>query len=121
MNFQIIIKTKKENAKSHINYIYNQNNTSNKLLHNYCDYINELTDSKYIFLKRFYLIYSIKTNEFENLIKIEKELNQQYNLIKENLEKCGNYVSDLSEYTEDQLCKLISTIINERENLYEFY
>ena len=46
---------------------------------------------------------------------------KKYNLIKDCLGKCGNYVQDLSEYGDEKLCKLISSFINERESLYEFY
>lgn len=120
-DFQIIIKTKKENVNSHINYIYENKTSNKKLQQEYCNYIKRLASSKYIFLKRFYLIYSIKTNNFETLNKVEKELQQRYSLIKEYFELCGNYVSDFSTYTDDQLCNFISTFINERENLYEFY
>lgn len=120
-DFQIIIKTKKENVNSHVNYILRKNVTSNKLLQEYCNYIENLINSKEIFLKMFYLIYSINGKNFESLIKVEDELNKKYNKIEKYLKNCGNDVDDLSGYTDEEFCNLISTFINERENLYEFY
>ena len=69
----------------------------------------------------FYLIYSINGKNFESLIKVEDELNKKYNKIEKYLKNCGNDVDDLSGYTDEEFCNLISTFINERENLYEFY
>ncbi len=120
-DFQIIVKTRKENTKSHVDYICNNKNAPKHIQKQYCNYINELKNSNYIFLKSFYLIYSIKQDYLKNLIKVEKELNSKYSLIKECLEKCGNDVYDLSEYNDDKLCELISNFINEGESLYEFY
>lgn len=120
-DFQIIVKTKKENTNSHLKIISKQENVPNRIKEQYIDYINELANSKYIFLKSFYLIYSIKQDNIETLNKVEKELDSKYNLIKDCLGKCGNYVQDLSEYGDEKLCKLISSFINERESLYEFY
>lgn len=120
-DFQIIVRTRKENTKSHVDYIYQKENTPKHIKEEYCNYITELTNSNYIYLKSFYLIYSIKQDNPNDLIKIGKELSGKYSLIKECLEKCGNDVYDLSEYDDEKICKLISNFINEKESLYEFY
>lgn len=120
-NFQIIIKTKKEKVNNHITYIESLNSKNNEIQTNYINHILSLTNSEYIYSKEFYIIYSIKNTSNKNINQISNELNKMYLSIKENLSKCGNIVSDLSEYTDDYLIKLISSFINEKENKYEVF
>ena len=117
-DFQIFIKTKKENVDSHINYI-NNISAENEITKNYVEYILNLTNSNYIYSKEFYIIFSIKNLNNNPINEVINVLDNMYTVIKENLIKCGNVVTDFSEYSEEYLIKKVSEILNERENSYE--
>lgn len=117
-DFQIFIKTKKENVENHINYI-NSISNQNEITKRYIEYILNLTNSNYIYSKEFYIIFSIKNSNNTPINEIINVLNDMYLVIKENLIKCGNVVTDFSEYDEKYLIKKISEILNEKENSYE--
>ena len=117
-DFQIFIKTKRLNVDTHINYIKNASNT-NEIANNYVSYISELTNSNFIYSKEFYIIFSIKNQNNNPINEVIGILNNMYLTIKENLMKCGNIVTDFSEYDDEYFIKKISAILNEKENWYE--
>ncbi|MBE5821724.1 MAG: hypothetical protein E7311_03940 [Clostridiales bacterium] len=117
-DFQIFIKTKKENVENHINYI-NSINNKNEISYKYIEYILNLTNSNYIYSKEFYIVFSIKNLNNNPINEIINILNDMYLVIKENLIKCGNIVTDFSDYDDEYLIKKVSQILNERENSYE--
>lgn len=119
-DFQIIVKTKQERVNKHINYIKQNSSKENSYLNEYIEHINNLTNSNFVLSKKIYLIFSIKIQEkFKSFSEIYNELNQKYLIIKENLLKCGNLVDDFSNLNDDNFLKIISNIINAKENYYE--
>ena len=119
-DFQIIVKNKQERVNKHIDYLEENSKQENLYLNEYIDHINNLTNSNFVLSKKVYLIYSIKVQDkFKSFNEIKNELNQRYLIIKENLLKCGNFVDDLNNVSEDNFIKVISNIINEKEKYYE--
>ncbi len=124
-NIQILIQSNKEDLTSHISNLENINKKENekikKIKDNYINYIQEINKKRksssknfYIILKEIYENKKEKINE-ENEKYIFDKLNENYFKIKECLSRCGNFVSDISKYSEVE--KIFYSFFNSRKDL----
>ena len=118
-DFQIIIKNKKENVDNHIEYLKEQLCSNNEAKEEYINFISNYLNSKNLFSKEFYMIISVKQNESVNSFQqVSKVLDQYFLIIKESLIKCGNDIKELSSENDDNIIKILSFLINEKETAF---
>ena len=107
-NFQILIQSKKEDLKEHLNKI-KKNNLYPEIKEKYIKYINYFVKSKKSSNKKFFIIIKNSPSE-ENENVILQNLESNYLKLKDLFGRCGNFVS---EYTEDnQIIEILFSFLN---------
>ena len=124
-DIQILIQSNKEDLTSHISNIEktNKNETENikNIKNNYINYIQEINKKRKSSSKNFYII--LKESQENKKEKINKEnekyiidkLNENYFKIKENLSRCGNFITDISKKKDVE--KILYSFLNSRREL----
>ena len=112
-DFQILIKSQKEDLKNHLNKINKQEEKENikikKIMENYIENIKKLNSNTKSDSKDFFILIKQFQEKNKEDIVIE-ELNEKYFKIKDGLSRCGNIVSDLSSKEETK--SLLNRCIN---------
>ena len=112
-DFQILIKSSKEDLKNHLNKINKQEEKENikikKIMENYIENIKKLNSNTKSDSKDFFILIKQFQEKNKEDIVIE-ELNEKYFKIKDGLSRCGNIVSDLSSKEETK--SLLNRCIN---------
>ncbi len=94
-NFQILIQSKKEDLKNHLNKL-KENNLYPEIKEKYKNYINYFINNKKSSNKKFYIIIKNSPSE-ENENVIIQNLENNYLKIKDLFGRCGNFVSEFTE------------------------
>lgn len=103
---QILIQSSKEDLREQISGI--KNNISKKenfylkeIGEGYINYISKLNSIKKSSTKNFYIVISKRINKEDNSEElIRNELKDNYIKIKENLSRCGNFVTEINNEKE---------------------
>ena len=107
-NFQILIQSKKEDLKEHLNEL-KENNLYPELKEKYKNYINQFVKNKKSSNKKYFIIIKNSPSE-ENENVILQNLESNYLKIKDLFGRCGNFVS---EYTEEkQIIEILFSFLN---------
>lgn len=111
-NFQILIKSNKNNLNQMVSIIKNQKENNKKIeeiANNYIKYINQENLIQKSSAKLFYII--IKNNEKikENIVE---DLEEKYLKIKDNLSQCGNKIEEINE--KEKIIKILESFFNKR-------
>jgi len=122
-DIQILIQSRKENLDSYISLMQQQilKEDNKKVLDfakSYISYIQCKSQVQVSSSKNFYiLIYSQFENNLENfnMKLIREELNQKYQIIKDALSRCGNFVCDVNQ-KKDVIC-IMNSFYNFRKSL----
>ena len=122
-DIQILIQSRKENLDSYISLIQNQTvqESNEKVIEfskAYVSYIQRENQIQSSSSKNFYiLVYSQIENNVDdfNMKSIREELNQKYQIIKDTLSRCGNFVCDVNQKKEIE--SIMNSFYNFRKSL----
>ena len=122
-DIQILIQSRKENLDSYISLIQSQTvqESNEKLIafsKAYISYIQRKNQVQNSSSKNFYiLIYSQVENSLNdfNMKSIRDDLNQKYQIIKDALSRCGNFVCDVNQKKEIE--SIMNSFYNFRKSL----
>ena len=114
-NIQILIQSKKEDLEPNISKIkkeiQDENENIRLIANKYIEYIKNLNHKKKSASKNMYIIIKNKNVNEKNEQNIIQELNNNFFKIKEYLQRCGNFVSEISrEETKKILISFFKSI-----------